>query len=114
MEADWHEDYRGRGRPRGRPPRGSQRALLKHWAPDLGSGGESLVGPGMRIANCSEPSIRVSCHPLPVQAGLLAAALKRPAPLPHELLAEGGHLVDVAWDRVVGEVSPHHRHEPTP
>ena len=31
----------------GGPPRRSQRALLVHWAPGLGTSVESLVGPGM-------------------------------------------------------------------
>ena len=31
-----------------RPPRRSQRAGLPHWAPALGDGGESLLGPGMQ------------------------------------------------------------------
>ena len=31
-----------------RPPRRSQRAGLPHWAPALGAGGESLLGPGMQ------------------------------------------------------------------
>ena len=33
-----------------RPPRRSQRARLTHWAPALGGGGESLLGPGMQDA----------------------------------------------------------------
>ena len=32
----------------GRPPRRSQRAGLPHWAPALGAGGESLLGPGVQ------------------------------------------------------------------
>ena len=31
-----------------RPPHRSQRAGLPHWAPALGAGGESLLGPGMQ------------------------------------------------------------------
>ena len=41
----------------GGPPRRSQRALLTHWAPALGSGVEALVGPGMQDAGGWEPSI---------------------------------------------------------
>ena len=33
-----------------RPPRRSQRARLTHWAPALGGGGESLLGPWMHDA----------------------------------------------------------------
>ena len=32
----------------GCPPRRSQRAELPHWAPALGDGGESQLGPGMQ------------------------------------------------------------------
>ena len=32
----------------GRPPHRSQRAELPHWAPALGDGGESLLGPGVQ------------------------------------------------------------------
>jgi len=80
---------RGRDRPCGRPPRRSQRALLTHWAPDLGAGVESLVGPGMRDAGGRQPSLRVAAHPLPGEAVSLAAAPERPVPEPHDLVAEG-------------------------
>src|SRR5512133_2854503 len=96
----------------GGPPRRSQRALLTHWAPDLGSGVEALVGPGVDVAGGREPPIRVAAQLLPVHAVALPAAPKRPMPVPHELVAEGRHLVDVARDRVVGEVASHHRPEP--
>src|SRR6059036_3110191 len=96
----------------GGPPRRSQRALLTHWAPDLGAGVESLVGPGVRDAGGREPSVRVAAHPLPVEAVSLAAAPERPVPVPHELVAEGHDLVDVAGHGVVGEVSSHHAREP--
>src|SRR6266508_1622064 len=96
----------------GGPPRRSQRALLTHWAPDLGSGVKALIGPGMGIAGGREPPIRVAAHLLPVHAVSLAAAPQRPVPVPRELVAEGRHLVDVARDRVVGEVASHHRPEP--
>src|SRR5436189_582887 len=78
------------------PPRRSQRALLTHWAPDLGASVESLIGPGMCDAGGREPSLRVAAHPLPVEAASLAAAPKRPVPEPHDLGSEGHHLVDVA------------------
>src|SRR6266508_3484339 len=96
----------------GGPPRRSQRALLTHWAPDLGSGVKALIGPGMGIAGGREPPIRVAAHLLPVHAVSLAAAPQRPVPVPYGLVADGRHLVDVARDRVVGEVASHHRPEP--
>jgi putative transposase len=47
------------GTPVGRrPPRRSQRARLTHWAPDLGSGGESLVGPGVGVVDSRDPPVR--------------------------------------------------------
>src|SRR5881628_1969494 len=86
----------------GGPPGRSQRALLTHWAPDLGAGVESLIGPGVRDAGGREPSLRVAAHPLPVEAVALAAAPKRPVPVPHELVTESHYLVDVAGHGVVG------------
>ena len=90
------------------PPRRSQRALLTHWAPDLGASVESLIGPGMCDADGREPSFRVAAYPLPGEAVSLAAAPERPVPEPHDLVAEGHHLVDVAGHGVVGEVTMHH------
>src|SRR5260370_37878558 len=40
------------------------------------------------------------------------AAPERPVPEPHELVAEGHHLVDVAGHGVVGEMPSHHAREP--
>ncbi len=89
-----------------------QRALLTHWAPDLGASVESLVGPGMGDADRREPSFRVAAHPLPVEAASLAAAPKRPVPESHDLGSEGLYLVDVAGHGVVGEMSSHYAREP--
>src|ERR1019366_7495375 len=91
----------------GGPPRRSQRALLTHWAPDLGASVESLIGPGMGDADGREASVRVAAHPLPVEAVSLAAAPERPVPESHDLATEGLHLVDVAGHGVVGEMTPH-------
>jgi hypothetical protein len=96
------------------PPRRSQRALLTHWAPTLGAGVEALFGPGMRKARGLEPSGREAVHPSPVHARALAAAPKRPIPVPRRLGAEGRHRVDVAGHGVVGEVTPHHARHPAP
>ncbi len=89
-----------------------QRALLTHWAPDLGASVESLVGPGMGDADRREPSFRVAAHPLPVEAASLAAAPKRPVPESHDLGSEGLYLVDVAGHGVVGEMTSHYAREP--
>src|SRR5438876_1141650 len=90
-----------------RPPRRSQRARLTHWAPDLGSGGKALVGPGVGVAGAREPAVREAAHPLPVHPGLLAAAPQRCSPEPDDLVTECGHQVDVARHRVVREMSAH-------
>src|SRR3954454_1101684 len=58
----------------GGPPVRSQRALLTHWAPALGTSVESLLGVGVRDAGWWEPSRRDAVHALPVQAMTLAAA----------------------------------------
>src|SRR6266487_7005964 len=92
----------------GGPPRRSQRALLTHWAPDLGASVESLVGPGMCDAGGREPSVRVAAYPLPVEAVSLAAAPERPVPESHDLATEGLHLVDLAGHGVVGEMASHY------
>ncbi len=59
-----------------------------------------------------EPSFRVAAYPLPGEAVSLAAAPERPVPEPHDLVAEGHHLVDVAGHGVVGEMASHHAREP--
>src|SRR5437773_8944720 len=96
----------------GGPPRRSQRALLTHWAPDLGASVESLIGPGMGDTDGREPSVRVAAHPLPVEAVSLAAAPERPVPESNDLATEGLHLVDVAGHGVVGEMTSHDAREP--
>jgi hypothetical protein len=58
----------------GGPPRRSQRALLTHWAPGLGTSVESRVGPGMCDLGWREPPLHKAVHPLPIQASALAAA----------------------------------------
>src|SRR5664279_341307 len=96
----------------GGPPDRSQRALLVHWAPTLGAGVESDVRPGMRDAGGREPPRFEPAHPVPGQAVALAPAPQRPTPVPRNLLAECRHGVDVAGNRVVGDVSAHHAAQP--
>src|SRR5271166_3788043 len=96
----------------GGPPHRSQRALLAHWAPTSGTGVESDVRPGMRDAGGREPPCFESAHPLPGHPVALAAAPKRPVPVPRDLFAECRHGLDVAGDRVVGGVSAHHAAQP--
>src|SRR5205085_11732019 len=73
----------------GRPPRRSQRAGLPHWAPALGGGGESLLGPGMEDPRLREPSVSETPYPLPGQPVTLAATPKRLEPVPDDPFAEG-------------------------
>ena len=58
----------------GGPPHRSQRALLAHWAPTLGTGVEPDVRPGMRDAGGREPPCFEPAHPLPGHPVALAAA----------------------------------------
>src|SRR5450755_2588009 len=96
----------------GGPPRRSQRALLAHWAPASGTGVESDVRPGMRDAGGREPPCFEPAHPLPGHPVALAAAPKRPVPVPRDLFSECRHCVDVAGNRVVGGVPAHHAAQP--
>ena len=96
----------------GGPPHRSQRALLAHWAPTLGTGVESDVRPGMRDAGGREPPCFESAHPLPGHPVALAAAPQRPAPVPRDLFSECRHGMDVAGNRVVRDVPAHHAAQP--
>jgi hypothetical protein len=77
-QAAGKQEDRGRDSPSpcgsGCPPRRSQRALLAHWAPALGGGGESVVRPGVQDAGSRNPSSVEAVHACPVQACALAAA----------------------------------------
>ncbi len=88
---------RGRDRRCRRPPRRSQRALLAQWAPPLGAGVESVVGPGMHDADTREPSDNEAVHALPVQAAALAAAPQRPVPAKGQLSKWRGVAVSQPW-----------------
>jgi hypothetical protein len=66
----------------------------------------------MGVAGAREIPISEAAHSLPVHPGLLATAPQRCSPEPDDLVAEGGHLVDVAGHRVVREMSAHDRTQP--
>ena len=89
-----------------------QRARLTHWAPDLGSGGESLLRPGVGVVGAREVPVREAAHPVPVHPGLLAATPKRCSPEPDDLVTERADLVDVAGHGVVREMPAHDGAEP--
>jgi putative transposase len=65
---------RGRDRPCGRPPHGSQRAELPHWAPASGSGCKAHVRVGMHHPDSGQPSSRVPAHPFPVDPSTLTSS----------------------------------------
>ncbi len=98
----------------GGPPRRSQRALLTHWAPALGTNDEALVRVGVQDAGWREPPRRETVHPVPVQVAELAAALQSRAPVPGRLCPEGPDGPDVAGHRVVGHVAAYHAAQPPP
>src|SRR5215207_4200305 len=96
----------------GGPPHRSQRALLTHWAPALGTNAKTHVGEGMRHAGGRQPSSREAVHALPTDPRALAAALKRLMPVPGHLGTKGSDRRPVAGHGVVGAVSPHHACQP--
>src|SRR5664279_2275105 len=97
----------------GGPPHRSQRALLTHWAPALGTNAESHVGKGMHDLGRRKPSCGKAVHPFPADPGALTAALKRHVPEPGHLGAEGGNRRAVARHGIVGAVTPHHTGQPS-
>ena len=103
-----NDSNRGRDRPCGRPPRRSQRAGLPHWAPALGAGVEAHAWEGMQYVGRREPPGGEAVHPLPGEAGALAAAPQRLEPVSHRLVAKGPDGLAVAGHGVVGEVPAHH------
>ena len=94
---------------KGGPPHRCKRAGLPHWAPGLDTDVESHVRPRMHDVDWREPSVRKAGHPIPVQAGALAAAPKRLIPVPCRLEPEGVDRRDIAGHSVVVEVSSNHR-----
>ena len=98
----------------GGPPHRSQRAGLTHWAPTLGASDEAFVREWVHDAGLREPPRREAVHPGPGDAGSLAAAPQRLAPVPGHLGAEGVDRVDVAGHGVVGLVPAHHAGQPSP
>src|SRR5260370_20984642 len=63
--------------------------------------------PGGREPPCFKPA-----HPLPGHPMALAAAPQRPAPVPRDLFSECRHGIDIAGNRVVGDVPAHHAAQP--
>src|SRR5215216_2348761 len=96
----------------GGPPHRSQRALLTHWAPALGTNAKARVGKGMHHAGGRQPSSREAVHALPADPRALAATLKRLMPEPGHLGAKGSDRRTVAWHGVVGAVPSHHACQP--
>ena len=80
----------------GGPPRRSQRALLTHWAPALGTNAKAHVGKGMHNTGVREPSSLKAIHPRPADPRALAATLKRLVPEPGQLGTKGGNRRAVA------------------
>ena len=111
---------RGRGRNliavgtalAGGPPHRSQRALLTHWAPPLGTTVEPLVGPGMSDAGLRYPGLSDGLHTRPVEACALASTPQRPIPEPYHLKPEPAHRMSVGRHGVVREVATHHARQP--
>ena len=98
----------------GGPPHRSQRALLTHWAPTLGTTVEPHVGPGVMIAGAREPGVGDAIHTLPGDVAALASTPKRLSPEPDHLGPEPPHRLAVGRHRVVGEVATHHGCQPCP
>src|SRR6266536_976647 len=96
----------------GGPPHRSQRALLTHWAPALGTNAKTRVGKGMHHAGGRQPSNREAVHALPADPRALAATLKRLMPEPGHLGTKGSDRRTVAWHGVVGAVPSHHACQP--
>src|SRR5512132_261358 len=86
------------------PPRRSQRALLTHWAPVLGSGVKALARPGMGDVGRREPAGHEATHPRPTQPRALAAAPERRPPVPDEVETKRRERLAVAGHPVVVEV----------
>jgi hypothetical protein len=96
------------------PPRRSQRALLAHWAPTLGTSVKSHTRPRMHDADRRYPASDEASHALPGEAGGLAPTPKRPIPVPCLFGAKVLHRFAVAGHRIVGAVRSHHARQPAP
>src|SRR5216683_2133199 len=96
----------------GSPPHRSQRALLTHWAPALGTNAKTYVGKGMHHVGGWQPSSREAVHPRPADPCALATALKRLMPELGHLGAETGNRHAIARHGVVSAVSPHYARQP--
>ena len=62
----------------------------------------------------SQPAFVEAVHALPRQAGALAAAPKRPMPVPDRLGVKRCNRIDVAGHGVVVAVPAHHARQPLP
>ena len=98
----------------GGPPHRSQRALLTHWAPALGTNAKTHVGKRMHNTGRREPSSREAVHPRPVDPRTLAATLQRLMPELGHLGAESRYRRAVARHSVVSTVPTHHTRQPPP
>ncbi len=96
----------------GGPPRRSQRAELPHWAPALGIWRRSAPQGRGASRGRAQPSRGEWVHPVPGEAGSLAATPQRPIPAPGHLKAKRRHRFDVAGHGVVGGVASHHAGQP--
>src|SRR4030095_16418277 len=78
---------RGRGRDgpsplcSGRPPHGSQRAELPHWALATGRGVEAVVGPRVEDLGRGEPPFGQGLQTFPVGSIALASSAKGMKPV---------------------------------
>lgn len=62
------------------PPYRSQRALLTHWAPTLGSGYKTVNRLGVQNPNSRDVSFYQHCISFPVHLMPLTATAERPQP----------------------------------
>ncbi len=89
----------------GRPPRGSQRAALPHWALASGSDAEALFWPGMQNAYRGDPALTESLHSCPGGAVTLTSAAERAMPVTGHLGTEPLQRMTVRRNGVIQEMS---------
>jgi hypothetical protein len=98
----------------GRPPHGSERALLTHSALASGSDVKASLRPGVQDAGAWKPTLRDSPHLHPVDATFLSPAPKRTVPVPDRLDSKCSNRVSVGGDGVVYEVAANDARQPCP